>query len=166
MRCLVSSVLLAISAGVLGCGESEGARLDRLVPNAESTTKVSGKVLVDGAPVKDLLVTFHPTDPSKPLRPRGQTDQDGNFTLTTYTGGDGAPWGDYNITIEWLTFIKRDSDWGGPDKLKNQYNDPKTTPFHVTVDVAPIELPLFELKLAGVQGKSAPSPVQASRREK
>src|SRR5439155_21850510 len=118
---------------------------------------------VDGAPVKDLWVTLHPADSSVALRPRGQTDKDGNFQITTYSGGDGAPEGEYAITIEWLTYIKRASDWGGPDKLKNQYNDPKTTPFHVTVEDEPVVLPPFELKLEGVEAKPAPSTPQAPK---
>lgn len=156
MRSLVWVVTGSLLAGVLGCGgESEEQRLERLVPGAVDTTPVSGKVTVDGRPVKDLWVTLHPKDPSVSLRPRGQTDENGNFKLTTYTGGDGAPIGEYNITIEWLTFIKRGGDWGGPDKLKNQCNDPKSTPYHVTVTSTPIELPTFELKLEGVAGKPA-----------
>jgi hypothetical protein len=137
-----------------------------MVPNAENTTKVTGKVTVDGAPVPDLWVTLHPKDSSVALRPRAQTDKNGDFQITTYNGGDGAPSGEYTITVEWLTYIKRASDWGGPDKLYNQYNDPKTTPFHITVDVDPIELPPFDLKLAGVQPKSPPTEAFAYRREK
>jgi hypothetical protein len=157
MRCLQLLALVALCTTGFGCsGESEEDRLNRLVPNALDTTQVRGKVMVDGAPVKDLWVTLHPSDASLRLRPRGQTDAKGNFQITTYTGGDGAPPGAYKITIEWLTYIKRDSDWGGPDKLKNQYNDPATSPFQVTVEDDPIELPVFELKLAGVEGKPEP----------
>ena len=167
MRCLHLLAVVALCTTVLGCsGESDEERLNRLVPNALDTTEVRGKVTVDGAPKKDLWVTLHPKDTSITMRPRGQTDAKGNFRITTYTGGDGAPPGEYNITIEWLTYIKRDSDWGGPDKLKNQYNDPATTPFHVTVEDDPIDLPVFELKLEGVEGKPAPEAPQVPRRER
>lgn len=159
MRCLVWLVLPALTVTFIGCGgETEGQRLDRLVPNALGTTKVTGSVLVDGQPVKDLWVTLHPKNPKIQERPRGQTDQNGKFALQTYTSGDGAPDGEWALTIAWLTYIKRDSDWGGEDKLKNQYNDPKTTPFKVTVAGTPLELPTFELKLKGVADSAAPAP--------
>ena len=176
MRCWIQLVLL--SACLIGCerAETDEERLKRFVPNALSTTKVSGNVTVDGAPVKDLTVTLHPSeatvrsrtpgDPNSQLLPRAQTDAEGKFRITTYNGGDGAPKGEYNITIEWLTYIKRSSDWGGPDKLKNQYNDPKTTPFHVTVEDQPLVLPAFELKVAGVEGKAAPTKPPENKREK
>jgi len=160
-------VVLALSSVFVGCGgESDEERLLRLVPDARATTPVSGTVTVDGSPAKDLWVTLHPKDSSVTLRPRGQTDGHGNFHITTYSAGDGAPEGDYDITIEWLTYIKRDSDWGGPHKLKNQFNDPSTTSFHVTVGEEPVELPAFELELEGVEGKPAPTAPQVPRREK
>ncbi len=140
--------------------------MKRLVPNAAGTTKVTGHVNVDGLPMEGLWVTLHPKDDKVTLRPRGQTDANGDFSLTTYTGGDGAPKGDYALTIEWLTYIKRDSDWGGPDKLRNQYNDPKTTPFEVTVGDTPLQLPPFDLKLEGVEAKPAPAAPRVNKREK
>lgn len=165
MRCFVWCMFLALSAGISGCqGESEADRLERLVPGALNTTKINGKVLVDGEPVKDIWVTLHPVDPKVPLRPRGQTDANGNFKLTTYTGGDGAPEGEYNVTIAWLTYSSRDKDWGGADKLKDQYSDPKTTSLHLTVKDTPMELPTFELKLAGVTGNAAPVAKPLSRK--
>ena len=167
MRRIELFVLLALSSLLTGCGgETDEERLLRLVPDARATTPISGTVIVDGAPVKDLWVTLHPKDSSFTFRPRGQTDGKGHFQIMTYSAGDGAPEGDYDITVEWLTYIKRDSDWGGPDKLKNQYNDPSTTPFHVTVEEEPIELPPFELQLEGVEGKPSPSTAQVPRREK
>ena len=168
MRHVILFALLALVAAVGGCsrGETEEERLHRLVPNALETIKVRGKVTVDGKPMKDLWVKFHPVDSSITVVPRAQTDASGNFQITTYSGGDGAPPGDYKITIEWLTYIKRDSDWGGPDKLKNQYNDPATTPFEVTVEDEPLELEPFELKLEGAEEKPAPSKAVVPKSER
>ena len=168
MRYFLPCVLLVIALPNAGCnrGETNEERLRRLVPDALSTTEVNGRVTVDGSPVKNLWVTLHPIKGDGTLLPKGQTDVDGNFQITTYIAGDGAPEGDYKITIEWLTYIKRDSDWGGPDKLKNLYNDPATTAFEVTVGDEPVELPTFELKLEGVEGKPAPSQPAGYKREK
>lgn len=142
-----------------GCGpnvESDQERLKRLVPNAAQTTKVTGKVTVDGAPVKDILVTLHnPKQSGKAQRPNARTREDGTFQISTYLEGDGAPPGEYHVTLEWLTFQSIGAQWIGPDKLKNQYNDPKSTPFHVTVTDAPLEIPPFELKVEGVASPKA-----------
>jgi len=156
MRSLILSVLVAMIVGISGCsqGESNEQRLKRLVPNASKTTPVSGIVTVDGAPVKDIWVTLHSVAADMQVQPRDLTDETGRFEITTYMEGDGAPAGEYNITVEWLTYRPFGSQWVGPDKLKDQFNDAKTTPFHVTVADTPVELPPFELKLAGVESKT------------
>src|SRR5262249_46370055 len=94
MRRIELFVLLALSSLLAGCGgETDEERLLRLVPDARATTPVSGTVVVDGAPVKDLWVTLHPKDSSFTFRPRGQTDGKGRFQIMTYSAGDGAPEG-------------------------------------------------------------------------
>src|SRR5437764_15025117 len=82
---------------------------------------VSGKVLVNGQPAKDCQVTLVRTggpELATPATPNGVTDEDGEFKLTSYTVNDGAPEGDYVVTIEWrdrsgLT----QSEFGGQDRL-------------------------------------------------
>jgi hypothetical protein len=158
MRLPVCLVLLAMVVTITGCGrgETDQQLLKRLVPNASATKPVTGIVTVDGVPVKDLWVTLHPTDPEQKLRPRAQTDPQGRFQITTYVGGDGAPSGDYTITIEWLRFSRLGgAGWVGPDKLDNQYSDPKTTSLKVTVKDAPVELPAFQLTTKGGKPEKA-----------
>jgi hypothetical protein len=158
---------LAFSLLLLGCeSESETDRLKRMVPNAHKTTKISGKVTVNGEPVKDLWVTLHAVDPNMKDRPVGRTDADGNFIIATYSGGDGAPEGEWNITIEWLTHQRRNNEWVGPDKLKDQYNKPDSTPFKVTVGKEPIILPPYELKVEGVDVKPDPKKVNKYKRDR
>ena len=160
MRYVGWIILIACVLENVGCRKVETSEeaLKRLVPNAAATTKISGKVTIDGAPVAhDVWVTLHPTDSANKLRPRGQTDERGNFTIGTFMKDDGAAKGDYKITIEWLTFSKRAKDWEGPDKLKNQFSNPATTPHEISVtDDKPIVLPTFELEAAGVTGNKAP----------
>lgn len=136
---------MAFSA-LASCGKmSDQDRLNLLVPNAQSTVPVEGQVLVDGDPVKDLWVTLHPVD-KKPesLLPRAQTDAEGNFKITSYIGGDGAPPGEYKVTVEWLTFRQMGSRWVGPNKLTGPNGDAKTTEYSVTVEEQPISLGVLE----------------------
>jgi len=139
---------------------SDKDRLKLIIPNAVETTPVRGKILVDGAPVKDLWVTLHPVGGTKEtLRPKAQTDAKGNFAITSYIGGDGAPAGSYKVTVEWLTFQQFGSSWGGPTKLEDSFAKPETTPFSVTVEESPVDLPTYEVtaKSPADVKKSAPT---------
>lgn len=67
-----------------------------------TTIQVEGKVLgQDGKPLERATVVFHPTDTSQKFpKPRGITDAQGQFVLSTYDTNDGAPAGKYKVTIE------------------------------------------------------------------
>jgi len=110
---------------------------------------VSGKVLVNGKPVKDVLVLFNPRekDPKGRLAPVAMTDENGEFRLATYAAGDGAPAGEYLVTFTWREasgLLKTTFD--GPDRLGGRYQDPKQSQFPVTVEKQPLELPPFQLE--------------------
>jgi hypothetical protein len=101
---------------------------------------VSGRVVVDGKPAAAATVTLHPVNPTTELRdvrPTGQTDAEGNFKLTTFAQGDGAPAGEYRVTVAWYQpAAKRGSD--GDDQpprplLPANYTNPKDTPLRATV---------------------------------
>src|SRR5262245_26228369 len=63
---------------------------------------VTGKVLVDGKPAEHATVTFHPAGGGADApKPRATVKADGSFALTTHTTGDGAPAGEYAVTVEW-----------------------------------------------------------------
>src|SRR5438045_2229921 len=68
--------------------------------------KVSGVVLLDGKPFKDVTVTFVPEGSGPPAA--GVTDEDGNFELTTSTVGDGARPGDYKVVMTVPVVFERD----------------------------------------------------------
>ena len=79
-------MLLGVCLIVVGCGGAEGPTL---VP-------VSGKVLLDGEPVAGALVQFIPS--SGPLS-GGQTNDQGEFTLTGPGNRPGAIVGSYIVTV-------------------------------------------------------------------
>lgn len=77
--------LIALS----GCGGADS--------NRPQTYPVSGTVTQGGQPVADANVTFHLRDGSRSAL--GVTDAGGNFKLTTFTAGDGAVAGEYQVTV-------------------------------------------------------------------
>lgn len=91
---------------------------------------VHGQVFTDNnkAPV-GALVVFHPVDTSDPEfpKPLGRVDQTGAFTLTTYEEGDGAPEGEYVVTIRWRARSASPfaANREGEDRLHGRYSDPK-----------------------------------------
>ena len=79
-------IALMVCLTFAGCGGPEGPTL---VP-------VSGKVLLDGEPVAGALVQFIPTSgPSS----GGQTDDNGEFTLTGPGNRPGAVVGSFTVTV-------------------------------------------------------------------
>src|SRR5262245_41463518 len=65
------------------------------------TYPVKGTVLVDGKPAKEVSVLFHPKQEvgNRPYVPSGKTDEKGEFALSSFVEGDGAPAGEYDVTF-------------------------------------------------------------------
>ena len=65
---------------------------------------VEGKLIVGGRLAGNSRVVFHPVDKANsiPINPVANTRPDGTFQLMTYTTGDGAPAGEYIVTVVWL----------------------------------------------------------------
>ncbi len=88
-------------------------------------------------PAAGALVVFHPVsaDHEPTLKPLAYVDEEGNFQLTTYDQGDGAPSGEYVITVEWrerpATPFSPDNE--GKDRLRGKYADPKSSEFRFTI---------------------------------
>jgi len=85
-------VPLCLACGLLALGCS---KQEQLVP-------VSGKVTMNGRPLGNVRVDFHP-DPDKGTRGTGSsgtTDAEGNFTLTLAPNKPGAVAGHYRVILE------------------------------------------------------------------
>jgi hypothetical protein len=83
-------LLLLVAAAVVtapGCGSDQ---LDLV--------RVKGKVTVDGKPVGPLTIYLAPQT-SEALPVNGYVDANGQFELTTYKAGDGAPEGTYAVSL-------------------------------------------------------------------
>jgi len=101
-------------------------------PEKPATYPVNGQVLYEGKPAPGAVVILHRADASStPDRPRAKADAKGEFSLTTFTNGDGAPAGDYVVTVEW----KRVDDHPeqGVDLLPASYSNPKISKLKVTI---------------------------------
>jgi len=117
---------------------------------------VHGSILVDGKPAKGAVVMFHPlpleSGRFKMIRSRGTVGEDGGFRLTTYKIDDGAPEGEYAVTVYWPG--KRSgppppNDEGSdlpPDQLGLRYNSPAASKIQVQVRGPETRLEPFQLR--------------------
>ena len=75
------------------------------------------------------------------MSPTGQVESDGSYTLTTYLKGDGAPAGEYAVTIYWPGNRKEmpsdetheEEERLPPDRLKRVYATVNATELRATV---------------------------------
>jgi hypothetical protein len=124
---LVISLVAALA--LASCYDSELAR--------KETFPVTGQVLVDGKPAANIQVTMHDVngiDQEQPTFSSAFTDEQGRFALSTYEQGDGVPAGEYVVTFYWGELNLVSMQFGGPDKLKNKYNDKSNSPFRIKVE--------------------------------
>jgi hypothetical protein len=115
MRLVVGVILLSI----LGCGGSQ-----KLAP-------VSGKVTLDGKPLANALVSFQPIAEKASLEgapgSSGKTNDQGEFTLMSIKGGNGAWVGKHRVFVSLVTAKAEQTGdrRGGPameDKVPSKYN--------------------------------------------
>src|SRR5262245_24349080 len=126
------TILLAALVAA-GCGDGK--------PTA---VKATGKVMFKKTtPAAGALVVFHPADPVREKeiggKPFAKVREDGTFSLTTYQEGDGAPEGDYGVTVDWRATsaakfaVTSEGGEAGRSLLRPQFGDPARPAFKVTV---------------------------------
>jgi predicted phosphodiesterase len=112
------------------------------------TQPVTGRVLFEGTPAVGAEVVFHfiPAEGKRPIRAGDAlVEGDGSFTLSTYAAFDGAPTGDYIVTVvpyQPPSGLPTKTD---PIKLPETYGKPATSPLRAAVKVGKNEF-TFELK--------------------
>lgn len=122
-RFRVVASVAALCLAVAGCGPSRD-------PNLPPTAPVSGQVMYDGKPLAEGTVTFHPQGAGNPAV--GLLDENGEFSLSTYTVDDGAVVGEHSVTID-IPPPLDGSDPADHFSVPDRYTDPETTPLKVTV---------------------------------
>lgn len=60
---------------------------------------IKGKLEYQGKPMPGVTLIFNPIDETQKIKPQATTDGEGNFVATTFQTGDGAPEGDFIITL-------------------------------------------------------------------
>ena len=74
-----------------GCGSDEGRT---------PTYPTTGTVAREGKPAADVLVRFHPTQPAPEFATiTTRTDAAGHYSLSTFEADDGAPAGEYVVSV-------------------------------------------------------------------
>jgi hypothetical protein len=132
----LGAALLALAGLASGCGRAE--------PEQVAVHPVSGQVIFQGKPAEGAFVVFHSkTDRDKFPPPSAQVDKHGNFQLGTYTHKDGAPAGEYAVTVVLRKPVPKDGELvPGPNLIPTQYSKPNTTRLNVRIAEGANSVPL------------------------
>jgi len=137
MRHFSAWLIFGVCAGFLGSGCGSRSETGRLAVHP-----ATGIVTVAGQPTWGVSVILHPKggEASKEeVTPTGTTDEDGKFTLSTYDQDDGAPVGDYSVSLRWMKEAAPSKNGPPPgfaapvDQLKGKYSDPTKTKWSVQI---------------------------------
>jgi hypothetical protein len=137
--------VLTLSWFIAGCSKTEEGRIP--------VYPVSGKVTVNGQSAAGARVVFYGatpdlTGPGTPA-PAGTTDENGEFRLRSYDPEDGAPAGEFKVTVDWPEPIPPNVDqemYRPKDRLQGRYSNPDKSGLRITVPEGGGELPPIELK--------------------
>ena len=132
--------LCCVSISLTGCGEASSQ-----LP----VFPVQGMVAHQGRPLANALIALHPLDKSNPrvIACRATTDANGRFSVSTYKANDGAPVGEYRVTVECYRLKGSGSNFEpGPNILPVKYSHPSTTNLTLRVAEGTNNSPTFELK--------------------
>lgn len=139
---MIVSLCLAILSG---CGD-----------DPQSVHEVVGHLFVGDQPAENASIAFHPVDPSLSRAcPVGITAADGSFRLTTYKRGDGAPAGEYIVTVIWPDETKPVDECDCPsledhDRLRGVYADRNSSPIRATIAPGRNDVPVQAFDVAAV----------------
>jgi hypothetical protein len=123
---------------VVGSVKSRHAGRVRVYP-------AQGRASLDGKPIPNASLFLHPIGANSPQvpRPRAVVREDGTFALGTYRKDDGAPAGDYKVTVQWFG---ASSPGGMPrNQLPPRYANADTSGLTVRIKEGENHLPALEL---------------------
>jgi hypothetical protein len=141
-------LLLSLVLCAAGCGQAD--------PSLKPVYPVQGSLFVKGKPAKGAAVMFHPLplEAGRPtaLTSRGTVSDDGAFRLTTYNTDDGAPEGEYAVTVYWPGKRSRGASEDAdaldlpPDQLGLRYVDPSASAIKIQIKAPETRLEPFQLR--------------------
>jgi len=139
-RLLIVGLWASAMLACLGCGEGASG--------PAKTFPVHGLLNYKGQSPAGAVISLHPKQPLPEgiPQPRAAVKPDGKFSVSTFNTDDGAPEGDYTLTITWYKLVERDGEHKpGPNVLPKKYAAAKTSGIEITVtpgenQLAPISL--------------------------
>ena len=136
-----SVLVLMLAALLAGCGQT--------VPSRVETVPARGSISFQGQSIAGAFVALHPKAPRDFEAPTATAvvQPDGKFAVTTYEAGDGAPEGDYIVTVQWRKATKSGGEFvPGPNLLPAKYGQPETSDVTVHIAASVAELPPIVLR--------------------
>jgi len=131
-------MLILVPAGAALLSSCAGSKAPACFP-------VKGRVSYKGKPLAEAMVVLHRVggDVEGNQEPMAFTDASGAFSLTTFKSHDGAPPGDYLISIEQraLQTVGEETIRNGPNVLPPKYANPETSGLKYTVVEADNSIP-------------------------
>ena len=141
-KSLLPVFFAALAATMVLCGCNRHSGRAEVQP-------VEGRVLWNGKPLEGAQVVFCAQDTAVEAArsPRARTGPDGRFRLGTYAQADGAPEGQYVVTVVDFPLAQKGSDSvPGSNVLPQKYANVKTSDLRAQVARGPNTLPPLELK--------------------
>lgn len=141
----LAPLLIAGMTGIICCGC--GSRM----PAPLETFPVSGQIKVNGKSPARAEIRFQPRVPledplNRSIQPYAIVEVDGSFQVSTYQDGDGAPPGEYAVTVIWPEItIEGGEEIFGQDKLGQRFADPTKPVATVEVVEGDNEIPVIDL---------------------
>jgi hypothetical protein len=142
------AIILALIASATGCGG----------PSRLELHPAKGTVLQAGKPAIGARVTLYPSasivdEQAKALRPNGTVDGTGAYALSTYVPNDGAPAGEWVVTIVWpdpkvdeKTRKQLEEEGNSvPDVFRGRFAKPENSPWKVKIAEGENSLPPIDL---------------------
>lgn len=142
-----AAILVALTTAAAGCGASQD-------PSRLPVFPAKGTVSLEGKSPKGAWIVLHPKTATshsadgKTIRPHGTIRNDGTYELTSYETNDGAPAGEYAVTLELRKVIKYPNGNTGPSPnlVPKKYTKPDTSPLVVQIQEGENNLPPIVLK--------------------
>lgn len=145
MKLLISVGLILVACVCVGCREGWQA----------ATYPARGMVTVNGTAANGAVVTLYPIGGKVDVRnsrPWAIADQEGRFELQTYEAGDGAPIGEYNVTVTWPLDVTK-MDLAMIDQLDSQFARPEQSLWKVEIEEGENSLPTIAIDGVKLQTK-------------
>ncbi len=136
-------------AGVLLLGAAAFWFWPRGASRPVTVHPVKGRAVMEGQPMAGAHLVLYPNSGSKipaGITARGTVADDGTFELSTFAPKDGAPTGEFVVTVVWSKPVIVDGETqSGPSLVSAVYSKPDSSPLRIKIasdakELAPIEI--------------------------